>query len=370
MNPALYLDHAATSPLRPEARVAWLRASELGANASSVHSMGRKSKMLLESTRETILDFTGAHNHRLVFTSSGTEANNLALRQADGPVLMGMGEHDSLYVAAHKLGLPVALLPLTAKGDLDTEALQDRLKQGCYVYVQYVNGETGIINNIKLIASLVKAKAGYLHVDAIQALGKMDIDFDAMGCDSMALSAHKIGGSQGVGALIYHRDLTLNSMIFGGGQEFGLRAGTENIAGIAAFAAALSASQSRDKPLYQAQAEAEAAFRALGVSIIGDQVPRVPGIVCLAQDDWSSSLQLIHLDMLGIGASSGSACSSGKVKPSRILEAMGLPELAPNVLRASSGWTTMPQDWQRFYDAWSSGYHTYMTRHAKLKEQV
>ncbi|MBW8882317.1 MAG: aminotransferase class V-fold PLP-dependent enzyme, partial [Asticcacaulis sp.] len=183
--------------------------------------------------------------------------------------------------------------------------------------------------------------------------------------DSMSLSAHKIGGGQGVGALIYDRDRILKARTLGGGQELGLRAGTENGPGIAAFAAAVEACRPADASLLTAQAQVEAALKALGVTVVGEAAPRVPGVLCLAQPHWTSSLQLIHMDMAGVCVSSGSACSSGKVKASRLVTAMGLPDLADKVLRVSAGWTTQTEDWQRFFGIWSKGYDVYLKRHAK-----
>lgn len=361
----LYLDHAATSPLRPQARDAFLRASELGGNASSVHSVGRKAKVALEDARAAILGAVGGIGGGLVFTSGGTEANALALHQAVGfdRVVMSAGEHDSLYGAV--LGATIA--PLTRLGQIDIAALEGLLAQDgrAFVCVMLANNETGVINDVARAAEVVRAHGGWLHVDAVQALGKIEIDFAALGADSMSLSAHKIGGGQGVGALIYDRDRVLKARTIGGGQELGLRAGTENCPGIAAFAAAVTACQPADATVLRAQAEVELGLKALGVEIIGAEAPRVPGVLCLAQPHWTSSLQLIHMDLAGICVSSGSACSSGKVKASRIVTAMGRPELAEKVLRVSAGWTTTPDYWQRFYDVWSKGYEVYLKRHAK-----
>ena len=367
----LYLDHAATSPLRPEARDAFLRAADLGGNASSVHSLGRKAKLTLEEARNDVLSAVGAVGiGGLVFTSGGTEANALALHQAPAydRVIISAGEHDSIYGAV--TGAEIA--PLKASGEVDLAALDSLLDQPgrpC-VSVMLANNETGVINDVEKAAALVHARGGWLHVDAVQALGKIHIDFEALGADSLSLSAHKIGGGQGAGALIYNRDHTPKALITGSGQELGLRAGTENIAGIAAFAAALKACHGVSDDLSSAQKSAEAALKALDVTILGEAADRVPGILYIAQADWASNLQLIHMDMAGICVSSGSACSSGKVKASRVVTAMGhadlgLADLADKVLRISGGWTTTTEDWQRFYDVWSKGYEVYLKRHTK-----
>ena len=362
----LYLDHAATSPLRPEARDAFLRAADLGGNASSVHSLGRKAKLTLEEARNDILSAIGAVGiGGLVFTSGGTEANALALHQAKAydRVLISTGEHDSIYGAVSGADS----VPLKASGEVDLAALDSLLDQPGrpFVSVMLANNETGVINDVEKVAVLVHARGGWLHVDAVQALGKIHIDFEALGADSLSLSAHKIGGGQGAGALVYNRDHTPKALITGSGQELGLRAGTENIAGIAAFAAALKACHGVSDDLSSAQKSAEAALKALGVTILGEAADRVPGILYIAQADWASNLQLIHMDMAGICVSSGSACSSGKVKASRVVTAMGCPDLADKVLRISGGWTTTTEDWQRFYDVWSKGYEVYLKRHTK-----
>ncbi|ESQ84343.1 hypothetical protein AEAC466_08290 [Asticcacaulis sp. AC466] len=364
----LYLDHAATSPLRPEAREAFLRASDLGSNASSVHSLGRKAKLLLEEARADILAGVNAiGTGGLVFTSGGTEANAQALHQAQtfDYVVVSAGEHDSIYGAV--AGAVVA--PVTADGAVDLDGLARVLDRPGrpFVSVMLANNETGVVNDIAAVAAQVHARDGWLHVDAVQALGKINIDFAALDADSLSLSAHKIGGGQGVGALIYNRDRTVKALIGGSGQELGLRAGTENIPGIAAFAAALKACHGVSDDLSSAQKSVETALKALGVTILGEAAGRVPGILYIAQPEWASSLQLIHMDMAGICVSSGSACSSGKVKSSRVLTAMGWPDLADKVLRISGGWTTRPDDWQKFLAVWSKGYEVYLKRHNNLR---
>lgn len=365
MADVLYLDHAATSPLRPEARDAFLRAAELAGNASSVHSLGRKAKLTLEEARNDILAGVGAVGiGGLVFTSGGTEANALALHQAKAYdcTLISAGEHDSIYGAVSGAGV----VPLKATGEVDLAALEASLNRDGrpFVSIMLANNETGVINDVAEAAALVHARGGWLHVDAVQALGKIAIDFAGLDADSLSLSAHKIGGGQGVGALVYNRDHTPRALITGSGQELGLRAGTENIAGIAAFAAALKACHGMADDLCSAQKSIEAALKALGVTILGEAA-RVPGILYIAQADWASNLQLIHMDMAGVCVSSGSACSSGKVKASRVVTAMGCADLADKSLRISSGWTTKAEDWQRFYDVWSKGYEVYLKRHAK-----
>lgn len=365
----LYLDHAATSPLRPEAREAFLRACDLGGNASSVHGIGRKAKLLLEDARSEILSAVGATGvGGLVFTAGGTEANAHALRQAEGYdyIVLSAGEHDSLFGAVKD----AVIAPLMSSGAIDLDALKVLLERDGkpFVCAMLANNETGAVSDIPAVAALVHSRHGWLHVDAVQALGKMTVDFAACGADSMALSAHKVGGPQGVGALVYDRDRTLKALISGSGQEYGLRAGTENIPGIAAFAAAVKAAGIGSDGLINAQGDIEALLKAQGVTILAGGANRVPGILSFVQPHWPSNQQLIHMDMAGICVSSGSACSSGKVKSSRVVTAMGLPDLADKVLRVSSGWSTQAEDWRRFFDVWSKGYETYLKRRVREKE--
>jgi cysteine desulfurase len=369
MTQPLYLDHAATSPLRPEAREAFLRACGLGGNASSVHSLGRKAKLLLEEARNDILSGVMAlGTGGLVFTSGGTEANALALRQAEGYdyIVLSAGEHDSLFGAVKD----AVIAPLTPGGTMDIEALKALLERDGrpFVCAMLANNETGAVSDIAAVAALVHARGGWLHVDAVQALGKMVVDFTGLGADSMSLSAHKVGGPQGTGALIYDRDRTLKALIGGSGQEYGVRAGTENIPGIAAFAAAVKAADSGSDDLVAVQAGIETLLKGQGVAILAEETVRVAGILSIVQPHWPSNQQLIHMDMAGICVSSGSACSSGKVKSSRVVAAMGLPDLADKVLRISSGWTTQPEDWHRFFDVWSKGYEMYLKRRVREKE--
>ncbi len=374
----VYLDHAATSPLRPEAREAFLRVADLGGNASSVHGVGRKAKIVVEDARAVILGALNATGQAgLVFTAGGTEANALALHQARDfdYIVVSKGEHDSVFNGAGVVGRPVETVPLTGDGQADLKALTEILANTAgrpFVAIMLANNETGVISDIAAAAAIVRAHDGWLHVDAVQALGKIAIDFVGLGVQSLSLSAHKVGGGQGLGALVYDRDRVIKPLIVGGGQELGMRAGTENVPGIAAFAAAVQACQGVDEAVSRAQGLAEASLKGLGVTILGAEAPRVPGIMAMVQSDWASNLQLIQMDMAGICVSSGSACSSGKVKASRVVAAMGRDGMADKTLRVSSGWTSKPEDWDRFHEAWSKGYEMYLKRHAKapVKEQA
>jgi cysteine desulfurase len=220
-----------------------------------------------------------------------------------------------------------------------------------------VNNETGVIQPVAEASALVRAAGGWLHVDAVQASGRIAIDIAALGADSLALSAHKLGGPQGSGALVIGPRAKLTRRLHGGGQERGRRAGTENLSGIAGFAAAAERAL-QDLPKVAARAAwrdaAAERLKARGAVIAGEGAPRVADILCAATPGWSSEVQVMALDLDGVRVSAGAACSSGKVKVSRVLEAMGMGELAGGALRASGGWATTPQDWARFEQAWST----------------
>jgi cysteine desulfurase len=222
-----------------------------------------------------------------------------------------------------------------------------------------VNNATGVIQPVAEAAKLVREAGGWLHVDAVQAAGKLEIDFEALGADSLALSAHKIGGPQGAGALIAGPRARITRRLHGGGQERGRRAGTENLPGIAGFGAAAEAALKELPSVGERAAwrnRAAERLKAEGAEISGEDAPRIGDILSVAVADWPSELQVIALDLEGVRVSAGAACSSGKVKSSRILEAMGQGELAKGVLRASAGWATTPGDWDRFVEVWTAAH--------------
>jgi cysteine desulfurase len=236
-----------------------------------------------------------------------------------------------------------------------------------FVALMLANNETGVVHPIAEAATLVREADGWLHVDAVQAAGKLSIDMSALGADTLSLSAHKLGGPQGVGGLAWGPRAILTRRLHGGGQERGRRAGTENLSGVAGFAAAVDASV--DKPVNEdacvvARNAAAERVQAAGATVIGEDAARLPNTLCLAVPDWPSELQVIALDLEGVMVSAGAACSSGKVKPSRVLEAMGLQALAPGALRASGGWATTPADWDRFAEVWTSAYARHTARKA------
>jgi cysteine desulfurase len=371
----VYLDHNATSPIRPQAAEAMMRALQMGGNPSSVHAQGRAARALVEDSRSAVCALVGAGN--LIFTGGGTEANALGVEGAVaaggvGRLIVGATEHDAVSKAALATGLPVEIWPVNASGVADLDWLAERLTGWSaadgrpFVALMLANNETGVIQPVAQAAALVCKADGLLHVDAVQAAGKIAVDIEALGADTLALSAHKLGGPQGVGGLAYGARARLKARLQGGGQEQGLRAGTENVAGIAGFAAAATAALA-DLPRATDQAAlrdatADRLVSAAGVRIAGQGVDRLPGTLCLATGDIASSIQVMALDLDGVMVSSGSACSSGKVTPSRVLDAMGFGDLASGALRVSGGWNTTHSDWDRFADVWLGLYARHTAR--------
>jgi cysteine desulfurase len=379
--PRAYLDHNATTPLRPEARAAMVAGLDLLGNASSIHAEGRAARTRIEAARDDIAALVGTTAKNVVFTSGATEALNLALtpdldlRGQSGfdRLLLGGGEH-SCVLAGHRFAPEaVEILPLTAGGTLDLAALGEALAKGgrALLALQAANNETGVIQPVAEAAALVHAAGGALICDAAQAAGRIACDFAALPADALALSAHKFGGPQGAGALCfapgaYH---IKSMMLRGGGQERGLRAGTENVAGIMGLAAALKAAM-RDMPeLSTRLAEwRDAMERRLAeivpdMTVFGTAAPRLPNTSNVAVPLIEAQVLLMSMDMEGVAISSGSACSSGKVKRSHVLEAMGVPgAVAQGAIRVSLGWNSGPQDLAQFEQAFAKAVRTIKAR--------
>jgi len=363
MSRDIYLDYNATAPLRPEALAAIAAALAETGNASSVHRFGRRARKRVEDAREAVAALAGATPAAVVFTSGGTEANNLALRGAGRErLLVSDIEHDSILAAA-----PAAeRIAVGPDGVVRLEALAallQRDRRAALVAVMLANNETGVVQPLGQIVELAHAHGALVHADAVQAAGKIGIDFAALGADLMALSAHKLGGPQGVGALLVRDGLAVVSQLRGGGQERGLRAGTENVAGIAGFGAAASAAR-KGLPAYARLAalrrRLEQGIAALspGTRFFGREVPRLANTSCFTMPGVASETQLIALDLAGIAVSAGSACSSGKVRPSHVLRAMGASEAeASSAIRVSLGWLTRAEEIERFIEAWGALYN-------------
>jgi cysteine desulfurase len=367
-----YLDWNATAPLREEARDALQRALALIGNPSSVHAEGRAARRLIEQAREDVARLVGARPADVIFTSSGTEANALALTPAiETPnekrprdrLFMSAIEHSSVRAGGRFPRQAIEDLPVDADGRLNLAALADALSRSSQplVSVMLANNETGVIQPVAEAAAIVRAASGLLHVDAVQAAGRIACDIGALGADLLTLSAHKIGGPKGVGALVRGSDDIhfADPLIRGGGQERGLRAGTENVAGIAAFGAAAAAARAQ---LAEEAAHMQALRNRLeaGLKVIAPQAvvfgadaERLPNTTLFTLEGMKAETAVIAFDLDGVAVSSGAACSSGRVQPSHVLAAMGVsPALLRGAVRLSLGWTTAETDVERFLGAW------------------
>lgn len=368
-----YLDHNATTPLHPAARDAMCAALARPGNASSVHAEGRAARAAIETARIELGAFVGAPAKAIVFTSGGTEALNLALtphlvagaaKQPFERLLIGAGEHVAA-LAGHRFPADsVEIMPLTPQGVLDLEALESALARNAgrrvMLSLQAANNETGVIQPVAAAARLVHGAGGVLVCDAVQAAGKTDCDIGRLEADALIVSGHKFGGPQGVGALCFADPASHigETMIRGGGQERGARAGTENVAAIAGMAGALRAAGERleleRKVLagWRDSLESEIARIAGDAVFFGAGQARLANTSCFAVPGIEAQLLLMFLDIEGVAVSSGSACSSGKVKRSHVLTAMGVaPELAGGAIRVSLGWDSSEEDCALFVKA-------------------
>jgi cysteine desulfurase len=365
----VYLDWNATTPLHPEARQAMAAAWEVAGNPSSVHAEGRQARRLIEDARAAISAAVGARPQDVVFTSGGTEANALALtpglrRGAGEPVrrlLVSAIEHTSVLSGGRFSPDAIGTIRVTGSGLIDTDHLRRLVAVGppALVSVMLANNETGALQPVGEVADIVHEAGGLLHVDAIQVLGKIPFDIKSMKADLVTLSAHKIGGPKGVGALVLAEEvLGLEPLLRGGGQELGRRAGTENVAGIAAFGAAvraaMGASDGDTARLRGLRDRLEAGLKQTpGVIVFSEDVPRLPNTTLFTVPGLRAETAVIGFDLGGIAVSSGSACSSGKVQPSHVLEAMGYgKELAQGAVRLSLGWSTSAADIDLALQAW------------------
>jgi cysteine desulfurase len=358
MTQRAYLDWNATAPLRPEARAAMIAALE-AANASSVHAEGRAARALIEKARADVAALVGASPKDVTFTSGATEANMLALQPSLGDrLLVSAVEHPSVRSGGRFAADCVEELPVDGDGIVDPEALARALSRAKrpLVSVMLANNETGVIQPIRPIADIVHAAGGLLHVDAVQAPGRIECRIEELGADLMTISSHKLGGPQGAGALIRRGDLRLEPLIKGGGQERGLRAGTENVPAIAAFGAACAASTLADAPrMAGLRDRLEAAILAAtpDAVIFGAKVARLPNTALFAIPGLKAETAIIAFDLAGVALSSGSACSSGKVAASHVLAVMGVaPALARGAVRVSFGWASAESDLERFLGTW------------------
>lgn len=365
----VYLDWNATTPLRTEARAAMLAAYELVGNPSSVHAEGREARRLVEDARATLAAAVGALPRNVVFTSAGTEANALALSpglrgRSGGPVerlLVSSVEHASVLSGGRFPADKISQIRVTRAGVIDLDHLKALLGEGppALVSIMAANNETGLVQPVAEAAGIVHEAGGLLHVDAIQALGKIPFNIKVIGADLATFSAHKIGGPKGIGALVVAEGIAgLEPVLRGGGQELNRRAGTENVAGIAGFGAAvkvaLQALPEDAERMATLRDRLENGIRAIaGGTVFADDVKRLPNTVLFTAPGLKAETAVIGFDLEGVAVSAGSACSSGKVQPSHVLSAMGYDAtVAQGAVRLSLGWSTEPDDINRALEAW------------------
>ena len=366
----VYLDWNATAPLRDQVRAAMVAAFDVAGNPSSIHLEGRAARKLIEDARHQLAAALGAESRNVVFTSGGTEANVLVLqpglKNPGGELLRRLVvsaiEHVSVLSGGQFFPREkIELAPVTSDGVVDLDRLRGLLsaQPPALVSVMLANNETGVIQPIGEIADIAHEAGGLLHVDAVQALGKIPIDIRALGADLVSVSAHKLGGPKGVGAVMLAHDLpTFAPLLRGGGQERNRRAGTENVAGIAGFgaavAAALPALAGEMNRLTHLRNRLEAGLAAVAdVPIFGVNAARLPNTTLFAAPGVRAETAVIAFDLEGVAVSSGSACSSGKVTPSHVLKAMQVrADLVQGAIRLSSGYLTSEADIERCLEAW------------------
>jgi cysteine desulfurase len=362
----VYLDHAATTPVRPEvleAMLPYLTEQAFG-NPSSAHRFGRAARAGLEQARREVAQAVDAEPNQVIFTSGGTEADNLGIvgaalaardRGAAMCAVVSAIEHKAILAAAHAvchLGGREVLLPVDADGRVELDALDAALRERpAVVSVMWVNNEVGVVQAVREIAGRCCQAGVAFHTDAVQAFGKVPVDLAGLGCTLASLSGHKIGAPKGIGALVVRDRKAIEAIIHGGGQQYGIRPGTENVPGAVAMgrAAALAAAEQADEAarLGALRDELAARIRAGVPDLVvnAEGAARAPHVLSIAVPGADSEALLMHLDLAGVAASSGSACSTGAVEPSHVLVAMGVPrELALGTVRLSLGHATTADD--------------------------
>jgi len=358
----IYLDYNATAPASPAVRRAVAAALEAPGNASSVHAAGRAARRTVEAARAQVAALVGVRAEEIVFTSGGTEANALAIAGAPAAsVIVSSIEHDSVLAAAQAQARPHFFCPVDESGVVDPGALESILAEApapALVSLMLANNETGVVQPVGEAAERVHAHGGVLHTDAIQAPGRLPLDLPALGVDLASLSGHKMGAPQGIGALWVREGLGLEPLLRGGGQELRRRAGTENLPGIAGFGVAAEEAGAALEDVQRLQAlrdrlEAGLQKRAPEVRIFGQDAPRLPNTVTVAMPGMTAETQVMAFDLEGICISAGSACSSGKVQASHVLQAMGVGETeAGAAIRVSLGAGTSEAEIDRFLEVW------------------
>lgn len=368
MKQSIYLDYNSTAPLRPEVQATMVQAMDLCGNPSSQHRDGRAARKIIEKARRNIADFVDAPAEYFIFTGSATEANNQALQCVDWDnIFMTEIEHDSIFKAT----VSPSPIPVTSEGLIQLGALEQKLAahqgQKNLISVMWAHNETGVIQPIHDIVALAKKYGAAVHTDAVQAIGKIPVSFTKSGVDMMSISAHKMGGPAGVGALIVKETVPLTALVRGGGQEKNRRAGTQSIVTIAGFDAAIMNAAPLEHlrafhdrmELGMLQLTKDKAY------VFSKQADRLPNTTCITLPGINNQTQVMHFDLAGFSVSAGSACSSGRVQVSRPLMAMCRnQEIAATALRITSGWDTKESDFPLFFSCWKEYY-----QHHKSQQQ-
>ncbi len=356
----IYFDYNATAPLRDEARAAMIDVLGPPANASSVHGYGQAARHKSDTARRQLASLCGAMPEEVIVTSGGTEANAMALLRDAPTIITSSIEHVAVLDNAPD-GLRVAV---DGNGVIDLDALEDAASNaasGSIIAVMMANNETGVIQPIIEVVDIAHRHDHLVHCDAVQALGKMPINFADLGVDMMALSGHKIGAATGTGALIQRQGLASFPRMSGGGQEKNRRPGTENLSGIVSFGAAAAVVDQTNltaQELRQCHDDFEARIKAEApdAMVMGEGAERLPNTTAIAMPNQKAETQMMNFDLAGIAISAGAACSSGKVASSHVLTAMGHAEIAPYTIRISSGWNTKKDDFERLAETWLKFY--------------
>ena len=362
----IYLDYNATAPIKPEVVTAVSETMMLAGNPSSVHGFGRDVRKRIEDAREQIAALIGCSPPELVFTAGGTEANNTALSGAGRRVLIVSAiEHPAVLRTAEAVAEEHIVLPVDGEGLLDMASLDKALAAHgpeALVSVMLANNETGVIQPVAEIAARATAAGALVHCDAVQAPGRIPVSFAGLGVDMMSIAAHKFAGPKGIGALVVRSGLEIAPLIHGGGQERGLRGGTENAAGIVGFGTAAQLAQgdlARAGEIAALRDRLEARLRETepDVVIFSEGAERLPNTSCLTMPGVQSETQVMGLDLAGVAVSAGSACSSGKVEPSHVLRALGAADAVGGcAIRVSMGWATTEEETERFLGTWRALY--------------
>ncbi len=361
----VFLDYNATAPIKDAVITAMSDTMKVGGNPSSVHEHGRLAHKMVEDARQQVATLVDAQTTEIIFTAGGTEANNLAIRCSEAAsVIHAPSEHDSVLAAASVTDLPFMLVPVDESGILQMDALElalQSLPSPAILSIMIANNETGVIQPLEKIVELAKAYDSLVHTDASQYAGRYHLSFKDLGVDMMTLTAHKMGGPQGMGALVVRADIPLRPLIVGGGQELSRRSGTENVAGIVGFgvAAELAADDLdafKEIETIRDALQARILKYAPDAYVFGSAADRLPNTLSIAMPGVSGETQVMHMDLAGVWVSSGSACSSGKVDRSHVLAAMKDDDLASQAIRISFGPTSTSGDADSIYDAWVALY--------------